>query len=163
MLIWALLRSCDCSEPPSEVTSTPPAVTIDVPESQPKEVVTPKNTTKKRFKGRISTRLRARYDGEAPAQQTWLTVFRMQVAARSPRLASCFEGIETPGAMKWTATIHLKKGTISDHDFEPVLDGASLSAPLKACLANVLSKPSYRLTVPSTATRSSRVAMVIEF
>ena len=91
----------------------------------------------------------------------WVTAFRLQVAARSPRLALCFVGAEAPGALKWTAAVEPESGRVSDHTLESVRETV-LDAAQRACVLGVLSDPPYRLPSGGEAT-PSRVSMAIEF
>ena len=174
ILLWACLRSCDCSQPPSPPAPPlpPPVTPVDEapePENPEPELETAKKKPKakpkkkKRYTGRIKPRDRARFTIKEPDRQTWLTSFRLQVGARSPRLAECFEGVDNPGAIKWSATMDITKGLVSDHVFEPALQGHGLSKIQKACLATVLSTPVYGFPKPTKGLTTSRVSMVIEF
>ena len=98
-----------------------------------------------------------------PDALPWLASFEMQVAARSPRLAGCFEGARRPGALQWTARVESVTGTVSDHALEPLLETESLSARRRACLVEVLSTPPYRLHQHDRRATPPRVRLVIEF
>lgn len=96
---------------------------------------------------------------EVPA---WLVGFRMQVSARSPRLARCFEGIERPGRIKWTASVEPSSGQVGDHLIESQLLTGELSSREADCVEEVLSTPDYR--IPETEeTGPRRVSVVLEF
>jgi len=85
------------------------------------------------------------------------------VAARSPRLARCFEGTERPGALRWTASYDPHTGAVADHRFEPVLAGAMLLAAQRECLVGTLASPGYRPTEQAGSSGPLRVSMVLEF
>jgi len=92
----------------------------------------------------------------------WVVGFRMQVSARSPRLAKCFEGMERPGRIKWTATVEPRSGQVSDHAIEPQLRTGELSARETRCLVEALSAPDYRIEAPDE-TAPTRISVVLEF
>lgn len=112
------------------------------------------------FTGRIDRRDRPEYPPAVPVPVPWLDAFRMQVSARSPRLARCFVGTEQPGRMKWTTSVVPAEGAVSEHDLEPVLATRELTAAERACVLEVLSEPAYTLI---GADGPSRVSLVIEF
>lgn len=163
ILLWLLLRSCDCTSPPGEAKppipdAAPIVVVVDaglVPDARP--------PPRRRKRGRIKPRNRPAFVNQTPANQSWLTRFRMQVSARSPKLARCFEGAEQPGALKWTAAVDIPRGMVSDQSIEPILAGASLSKARRLCLEGILKSPPYRLPSPPTRAGSSRVSLIIEF
>lgn len=102
---------------------------------------------------------------EAPGRTApWLSAFRMQVAARGPRLGSCFEGSREPGALRWSAAIDPGSGVVSEHTLTPLQESVALRAPQKRCLLEVLSKPPYALPdVAATEATPRRVSIVVEF
>lgn len=102
---------------------------------------------------------RPTYELEAPAPPPWLASLRVQVAARTPRLARCFEGAALPGALKWTAAF--AAGRPSDQRLTPLASTTSLPAARRACVLKVLSTPGYRL--PDGGAGVARVSLVIEF
>jgi len=170
LLLYLLLRQCHPDETaavaiphltePERAVLELPAVSAERSKKSPPSAVP-------RFKGRIKSRERATYSAEPPSPPTWISDLRLQVAARSPRLARCFEGTERPGALRWTASVDLARGVVSDHELEPTLGGAELTAPLRACLIGVLSAPTYRLPRPlpdpDANTQPPRISIVIEF
>ena len=93
---------------------------------------------------------------------SWIDAFRLQVAARSPRLAECFVGADQPGTLKWTVSVEPGSGRVSDHELEPTLDSADLTSEQRACVLGVLSDPPYRLGGAERST-PSRIGMAIEF
>ena len=113
--------------------------------------------------GRIRPRPRPDFTPPAPKQLDWIGDFRLQVAARSTRLATCFEGVTDPGALKWTTSVEPVEGTVAEHGLEPMLLSAELSAVQRACVLEVLSSPTYRLTPGEEPSTPSRVSLVIEF
>ena len=88
--------------------------------------------------------------------------FRLQVAARSPRLALCFKGADRPGALRWNVALNPESGAVSDHVFEPV-GAAELSPAQRECMQRTLSSPGYHVTQADRQSLSSRVSLVIEF
>jgi hypothetical protein len=103
------------------------------------------------------------YATPPPDPMPWIASFRLQVSARSPRLAACFVGAPRPGALKWTASVEPGTGRVSDHTLEPALESDPLTAEQKACLLAVLSDPPYRLAVEGARATPSRVSVAIEF
>ena len=166
VLLYLLLRSCDCSEPPPPGMpgAPPPATAADLGPKPPAARPTRQRRVERpRHHGRIRTKVRPAYTNEAPAPQAWLSAFRLQVGARGPRLARCFEGVDRPGALKWTVALDPTDGAVADHQFEAVLAGATLSKEQHACLVQALSTPPYRVSGTSQPGGPSRVSMVIEF
>lgn len=87
----------------------------------------------------------------------------MQVSARSPQLARCFEGAEAPGQMRWTTTVDVVEGGVSSHGLEPMLLTQELSPSERECVLQALSEPGYTLTVEDPPATPPRVSLVIEF
>lgn len=92
----------------------------------------------------------------------WLDEFRIQVAARSPRLAQCFTGTGRPGALRWSVALNPESGAVSDHELEP-LGAADLSALQQQCLQKTLSTPPYRISPKDRLSVPPRVTLTIEF
>jgi hypothetical protein len=160
LVLLVLLRDCSCAEeppppPPPEPTapSGPPAELV---QEAPPEAQSPAPR-------RVARRDRPEYGNEKPPALPWLDAFRLQVAARSPRLAACFIGAERPGRLKWSASVEPIQGTVSDHTLQPTLSTAALTRQQRSCLVDVLSDPSYRLDAGDPQATPSRVSMVIEF
>lgn len=143
-----------CNEPPPEVA---PPVPVEVGPGEPTEPapVEPDD--------RIDRRERPGFKAEPAPAPRWLDAFRMQVAARSPRLADCFVGAHRPGTLKWTTSVEPGSGLVSDHTLEPMLLGDELSASERACVYGVLEDPPYALPDEPERTTPSRVGLVIEF
>ena len=163
ILVWLLLRSCDCETPPGPPPMAPdgaPPVALVSADAALPDASPPR---KRRKRGRITPRDRPAFVNQTPETQSWLAAFRVQVAARSPKLARCFEGTERPGALKWTAAVDIPRGVVSDQSLESVLTGVSLSKARRACLQGILKDPPYRLPSPPTRAGPSRVSIVIEF
>jgi hypothetical protein len=112
---------------------------------------------------RVAPRDRPAFAGPAPDPLPWLAAFRLQVAARSPRLAECFVGAPRPGALKWSAAVEPRAGRVSDPSLEPTLSTEALTPTQRACALAVLSDPAYRLDAGSGPSTPSRVSLVIEF
>ena len=85
------------------------------------------------------------------------------MAARSPRLAACFEGATRPGALRWTTRVEATTGTVSDQLLEPVLEADPLRATQRACVLEVLTSPRYTLEARDRRSVPPRVSLVIEF
>lgn len=102
-------------------------------------------------------------DVTPPGPPPWMEDFRLQVAARSPRLARCFDGVERPGQLKWTTSVHPVEGSVSEHSLEPMLMTGTITAAERDCLLRVLTEPAYRLRTGDQPSTPSRVGLVIEF
>ena len=98
-----------------------------------------------------------------PPRSPWLDALRLQVSARSPRLALCFDGSENPGQIKWTTTVEPVRGTVSEHELAPMLNTAPVTAAQRECLLEVLRSPAYKLPTASAPDAPTRVGLVIEF
>lgn len=167
LLLLLLLVRCECDAPPVSLrpapgvgkVATPPDVTPPSVKPQPPPA---RKVKRKRKRTRIKRRERPAFEAVASGPPPWLARFRLQVAARSPRMSACFEGAGAPGALKWTASVDAKTGRVSDHVLEPVLVGGSLGAKRRQCLIEVLSAP-YRLPAGEGDGLPSRVSIVIEF
>ncbi len=111
---------------------------------------------------------RGRYELDETRAPTWLERFRMQVSSRSLKLASCFQGAERPGALRWSAALTPESGLVGDQLFERLGPGDDVSPAQRECLSRVLASPPYQLggrtadggAPPSTPTR---VGLVLEF
>ncbi len=164
ILLWLLLRGCDCEpEPEPEPGPGGPRVGVWLVDAGPAPPPPPPPRARKPRKKRLKPKPRPTYEPKAPPPRSWLADFRLQVAARAPRLSRCFEGADAPGALKWTAAVDIARGVVSDHQFEAVLTGATLSKPLRRCLVGVLAKPAYRLSPDAKQPTPSRVSIIIEF
>ncbi len=100
---------------------------------------------------------------QAVAPPLWLASLRIQVAARSPRLAECFEGTTRPGTLRWSVAVDPDQGVVSDPEVLPTLAGQELSSAQRRCVLGVLSDPPYQLATGDEPATPARVALVIEF
>lgn len=112
---------------------------------------------------RLEQVARPRYVPPAPEAPPWLAAFRLQVAARGPRLAACFEGAPRPGSLRWTTALEPGSGRVSDHVLAPTTQSDPLTAAQRACVIGVLETPPYRLEGTHTATTPPRVSIGIAF
>lgn len=151
LMLMLLCRGCEPDPVPPPVVEVP-AVAPAVGEAPEVAPTPPRITPKRRPKMKLA----------GPEELPWLTEFRLQVAARSPRLAACFAGVTRPGALKWTADVDPGRGRVSDQEIEPTLDGDELSAAQRSCVTGVLADPPYRLEGGDPAT-PARVGLVVEF
>jgi hypothetical protein len=161
VLALLLLLRCQC-EVPEGAPASPPAQAA-VPVEVEVEPAVPPRPARRPLEAALPSQPRGAYRGEVRAPPSWLDDFRLQVAARSPRLSSCFQGSDRPGALRWTAAVNPHSGAVSDHELEPlgvtsVLDGAQ-----RRCLLEALSHPTYRLRAGEPAALPDRVGIVIEF
>ncbi|QRO00826.1 hypothetical protein JRI60_18225 [Archangium violaceum] len=160
LLLLAMLVRCECA--PSPPAPPPEPVVEPAPEVKPKKPAPPASKPKA-FSDRMERQRRGSYQNEAQTSPSWLDDFRIQVAARSPRLAQCFSGTERPGALRWTAAVNAASGSVSDHALEPVGTGGELSGKQRDCVLGVLSSPGYRLKPEQKQDLPGRVSIVIEF
>lgn len=153
LLLLFLVRDCRCNAPPAEGPVEAPEAVDPVPvEPEPAPPTE-----------RMDPILRPTFQSPPPDPLPWLAAFRMQVAARGPRLAACFVGVERPGALKWSALVEPGSGTVSEHTLEPVLQSDALTAEQRACLLQVLSDPAYALDGEGKRATPSRVSIAISF
>lgn len=159
LLLLASCLRCECAQPqPVEV----PKVEAKEVEPQVKPPV-PTPARRQPLRAQIEPQARASYPGHEQASPAWIDEFRLQVAARSPRLARCFTGSDRPGTLRWTASVNPRSGAASDHELEPVGAGAELRREQQECVVRALSSPPYRLTAPEGESLPQRVSLVIEF
>lgn len=165
ILIWLLLRACDCDPPPPPAPGPPaPAAPAEPTAPAAPAAATPAPAAAPRRPAiRIRPTERPDYQNPTPAPPAWLAALRLQVAARAPRLARCFEGTDRPGALRWSAALDGPRGAVSDHRFDPVLGGAELPAALRGCLAAALTAPRYTLPEGTAPETPARFSIVIEF
>jgi hypothetical protein len=153
LILLALLCCCGCPDepevPPEELVFDGKGVVVEVPEPE-----VPLDRTPRRD--------RPDFENKPADPLKWIDAFRLQVAARSPRLAECFVGADQPGTLKWTVSVEPGSGKVSDHVLEPTLGSADLTSEQRACVLGVLSDPPYRLEVAERST-PSRIGMAIEF
>jgi hypothetical protein len=112
--------------------------------------------------GRVAKKKRPSLALEEQLPPPWLQAFRMQVAAQSTGLASCFQGVERPGALRWTTTVHAQEGTVSDHKFESILQSISVTTAQTACLEKKVQAVRYKLA-GDTSPLPRRVSLILEF
>lgn len=160
LALLALLCCNPCTPPPEPVAE----VEIVLP-APPEEAPAEPPTTTPPLPGldRIPRQPRPAIPVRPPGPPSWLDAFRMQVTARSPQLAACFEGSEFPGQMRWTTSVEAVQGSVSQHQLEPMLDTRALSADERACLLGVLSRPRYDLVTGDEPSTPQRVGLVIQF
>jgi hypothetical protein len=161
-LLLLLLLLIRCEGPPAPA---PIAAAVDA--GTPAEKVVEKKAPPKRVAKQpvIASTPVARPGFDAPARPPaeWVDEFRLQVAARSPRLAACFNGANRPGALRWTTLVSLQTGAVGEHDFESMGLSADLTRSQLECLQQVLSKPEYRLKDAPAEGLPERVSLVLEF
>ncbi|MBU0550473.1 hypothetical protein KKF91_19220 [Myxococcota bacterium] len=164
LLLLLLLLLLRCEAPPLEDPAPRPSRASSAPTSVPTSAPTrapaaPRRVTRPALKP-INAKARGRHQGGPPPPPSWLSQLQLQVAARGPRLSRCVEGLDAPGALRWSA--RLDGGRVFDHQLEP-LQGPDLHAEARRCLLRVLSEPDYRLEVEDAAQIPPRLSMIIEF
>jgi hypothetical protein len=162
-ILLLLLLRLDCACEPVPAPPVEP-VAQEPPEPEPK----PKRERKLRpkkpsFAGKVKKNDRDAMEVKPPPPPSWLGQFRLQVAARAPRLASCFEGNERPGALRWSALVHAKSGKVTESIVEPAFRGASLDDRQTKCLIEGLTAAPYNLTEPDDQAAPRRVSLIFEF
>jgi hypothetical protein len=160
LLLLAMLTRCECGTAP--LAPPPEPVVEPAPEEKTRKPAPPASKPKA-LSDRMERQRRGRYQNEAQTSPSWLDDFRLQVAARSPRLAQCFSGTERPGALRWTAAVNAASGSVSDHALESVGTGGDPSGKQRDCVLGVLSRPAYRLNPEQKQDLPGRVSIVIEF
>lgn len=160
LLLLASCLRCECGQPPP---AEAPKVEAKAPEEIKEERPAPKPPRKKPLRDQIASQARAGYRGPDRDSPAWIDEFRLQVSARSPRLAQCFTGSDRPGSLRWTASVNPRSGAVSDHELEPVGAGAELRREQRECVVRTLSSPPYRLTTLQETSLPQRVSLVIEF
>jgi hypothetical protein len=163
LLLLSLLR-CDCG--PEPVPPVPEVeVEVEVEPTPPPVVKKPAPAKAKRPPLSAKTEAKPRNDfaGVGQPVPAWLDDFRLQVAARSARLAQCFTGSDRPGALRWSTSVNPENGAVSEHELEPVGQAAEIGGEQRACVLGVLSSPAYRLTEEQKQGLPKRISLVIEF
>ncbi len=154
LLLLLLLSRCQCAVAPPPSPATP---ALSKPPLVPAKVEPPKPLIAK-----VKPQPRPKLATDARPAPSWLDDFRLQVAARSGRLAECVNGSEHPGALRWTASVTPASGAVSQQELEPV-GGAVLPPDARTCLQRALSTPPYRLSPDAAEALPPRVTLVIEF
>ncbi|MGK0361785.1 MAG: hypothetical protein ACI9U2_004103 [Bradymonadia bacterium] len=165
ILLWLLLRRCDTGLIFVPLVVPVPGAAKSVATAGPPSTApaTRRARAKPKRLRRVKTEPRALYAPKPAGPAPWLAALRLQVAARSPRLARCFEGLGEPGALTWTMSLDPASGVASDHAFEP-RSGGALNKKARACLTAVLSAPPFSLGVEGVeGAARTRVSLVIEF
>ncbi len=161
-LFLLLLLFLRCEGPgapaPAPDPTPPPTAEAKKPAPAPPRKPAPK-------KPQVTSRPVERPDFDTPSRPAaaWLDAFRLQVAARSPRLSRCFIGTERPGALRWTTLVSTETGAVGGHEFEASGGGLDLTKEQRACLEAALSSPSYGLSDAPTEGLPQRVSLVLEF
>ncbi|MFT5586748.1 MAG: hypothetical protein ACI9VR_004350 [Cognaticolwellia sp.] len=156
LLLLLLVSRCNCVEDlqPAQGPSAPvPELTIE-PSTPPEPL--PIRLPIKRIE-------RPAFETKAMDPLPWLASFRLQVSARSPRLADCFVGAERPGRLRWNAAVDPVRGQVSEQRLEPVSAWDTLTQEQTDCVKGVLAEPAYTLDHGGAPSTPSRVSMVIEF
>lgn len=160
LVLLASWMRCECERPyPSEVPKVEAKGAAEIKAERP--VPTPPR--RQPLRAQIEPQARASYQGAARASPAWIDEFRLQVAARSPRLAQCFTGSDRPGTLRWTTSVNPRSGAASDHELEPVGASAELRREQHECVVRALSSPPYRLSAPQGGALPDRVSLMIEF
>lgn len=159
LLLLILFVRCDCAEPAPPPSPPPAAAAV----AKPVKPVADPPAKPPAFTDKIKPKKRGTFETATRPPPSWLEAFHLQVAARSPRLAACFNGTERPGALRWAAALNAKSGGVSDHELEPLGSGGSFTQQQRDCVVRALSSPTYTLSVPDSDALPRRVGLVIEF
>jgi len=127
LLLLLLFVRCDCDPPPPPPEPEPLATDVVVQEPEKKKPTPPVKPKRKPFTDTVATQPRGQYGNDVRPPPSWLEEFRIQVAARSPRLAQCFTGTDRPGALRWAAAGDPKSGEVSYHELEPLGTSTSIT------------------------------------
>lgn len=157
LLLLLLLHRCECGPAPRIEPELAAVVTLDAGVKR-----VPKRPALKATKEGLAAKPRASWETGAQLGPAWLDEFRMQVSARSPRLAHCFTGSERPGALRWSVALNPETGAVSDQDLEP-LGAAEPNAKQRECLQKALADPKYHIAAADRLSVPSRVTLMIEF
>jgi hypothetical protein len=157
LILLACLMRCEC-----ERTPPPPAAAVAPPPKKVPPKPSPPVRAQK-IEATMKTQRRGEYPSQPRSTESWVDEYRLQVAARSARLAQCFSGAERPGALRWTASVNAESGAVSDHELEGVAATLALSTTQRDCLLRALSNPNYRLRTKIPEGLPTRVSLVIEF
>ncbi len=162
LLLVLCFIECDCDPRPGQLPEPVDAGVLVVEAKKPAPL-TVKPVKKPPLKANVSLGPRDSFGTSQRPPPDWLDGFRLQVAARSPRLAECFQGTERPGALRWATAVNPDSGAVSDQTFEPVGIAIDLTKEQQTCLARVLSSPPYKVGVGEAQALPRRVSLVIEF
>ena len=157
LLLLLLLIRCDCGAPPVVETKSVDAGV----DAGARVMLTPPKKSRREAISAVKHQ-RSPWETDTRPGPAWLESFRMQVAARSPRLAECFSGSERPGALRWGVAVNPVQGTVSDHSFEP-LGAAEITQAQRECLTRVLSSPRYQVAAEEVAGVPPQVTLTLEF
>ncbi len=165
LLLALLLRDCNACAPEVQVVYVEGEAPTcpDVPECGPAKPKPKPKPTKPRKKPTGAARADARDDlvVTTRANPDWLAALRLQVTARSLDLARCFNGMEKPGALRWTTTIVPASGATTDSELEQILRSVPLTTAQQACVLNALTQRPFRLD--SRDAVGTRVSLILEF
>ncbi len=165
LLLALVLRDCNACAPAAQVVYVEGEAPTcpDVPECGPVKPKPKPKPTKPRKKPTGAARADERDDlvVTTRANPDWLAALRLQVTARSLDLARCFNGVEKPGALRWTTTIVPASGTATDSSLEHMLRSVPLSTTQQACVLTVLTQRPFRLD--SRDAIGTRVSLILEF
>jgi hypothetical protein len=155
LLLLLLLQNCPEGHHPPPLVP-PPVVVV---EGTPTPTATPPKHT-----GNIKKRKRPPFVEEQLDTPPWLPALRLQVAARSPRLAKCFAGVDRPGSLRWTATIDGETGTVFEQELSTE-GAAGLTVLQRKCVLSALESPTYKLVENTAEERPTpaRVSLLLEF
>lgn len=154
-LLVGLLPRPRCIEPPPPSDPKCPEPVVAV--ATPPEAASPPEAMPS-----AAPVYRPRFVPPAPNPPLWLVSFRRQVAARSRRMAECFEGTDRPGQIRWVASIDLATGWVAEQAIEPTLWTHELPGPRRQCLERALGDRRYMLP-PTDPGSPNRVSLVLEF
>lgn len=158
LLLLLLLSQCECQPAP-----TPAPARVDAGPKKVREVKVAPQKKRRRYRGKTKGTDRPDATIAPPKAPSWIEQLRIQVAARGPRLSTCFNDSEKPGALRWSTSVDAREGRVSQHRLAPVFDGAGLSDDQVECLTEILESPSYRLTPEEDDDQPRRVNLVFEF
>lgn len=168
ILVALLSRWCTCEPAPVEPEPVPELICPAAPECPTGPAKKPSTAKPKRkpSKGTAPSQDRDLLAVPTTRSPSWLAALRLQVTARSLPLARCFNGVEKPGALRWTTTVTPSNGRVADSLLDPVLGAVALTRAQEQCVLGVLSGTPFRLDVAASdpgGDVGTRVSLILEF
>lgn len=162
ILLLLLMMRCECTEEPAAPVVVEPTLPEPPQPKKPGPARKPK-VPPVVLEGTVDGSERDTMAVEPTTPPAWLPQFRLQVSARSPKLAACFIGTEKPGALRWSALVHARSGRVTESVVEPVFRGVSLNNAQHDCLVKGLTEPAFALDEPDPQAAARRVSLIFEF
>lgn len=158
ILVWLLWSQCA-----TESEDARPLLSIE----QPKPPPSPPQPTRappvrRASPGPIQAKERPKLKPQQMSQPRWISDFQLQVSTRSPELATCATGASEPGALRWSALLDPKDGSVSDQQIEGIGANAAISSERLECIKSVLRAPPYVIKAQGDMS-PRRVTLLLEY